>query len=400
MKFVTPGAAAWARLTMMAALLIGAAAPLSAQETIGYTYDGQGQLAKVARSGTINNGVSECYILDGAGNRSNLNVATSGACVQVSGVSFSIASNGPVTEGSNSAFTITKNGATGSSLSVSYQTANGTAVAPGDYTAKLLTALTFLSTDVTKTINVTTATDALIEGNETFTMTLSAPTGGATIAVGTATATISDPVCAGVSFSIASNGAVTEGANSVFTFTKTGTTSSSCTVNYATADGTAVAPGDYTTKSSTLTFISAQTSQTVSVTTIDDTLVESAETFTMTLSAPSGGAVLGTATATATINDNDSAGNHAPVAVNDGPYSQAVCTDGYYSVLVNDSDADGDPLTITGVTGIGFSVSGTQIHFLSMASSGLKSGTYTISDGHGGSASATISVSVLSGTCA
>jgi len=51
--------------------------------------------------------------------------------------------------------------------------------------------------------------------------------------------------------------------------TKSGTTSSNCSVNYATANGTATAPTYYTAKSGTLTFTSGQTSQTVNVLTIN-----------------------------------------------------------------------------------------------------------------------------------
>lgn len=123
------------------------------------------------------------------------------------------------------------------------------------------------------------------------------------------------PTCTGVSFTIASNGAVTEGANSVFTITKTGTASGSCSVNYASAGGTATAGSDYTTASGSLTFTSSQTSQTVSVATIDDTTVESAETFTMALSSPTGGSMLGSpSSATGTINDNDGGGSCSAVS--------------------------------------------------------------------------------------
>jgi len=118
-------------------------------------------------------------------------------------------------------------------------------------------------------------------------------------------ATATDCAVAPVSFSISSNGAITEGTASVFTITKTGTATGSLSVNYATANGSAIAGSDYTAKSGTLTFTTAQTSLTVSVSTTDDSAVESAENFTMSLSAPTGGATIGTGTATATINDND-----------------------------------------------------------------------------------------------
>jgi YD repeat-containing protein len=279
-----------------------------AAEVISYTYDGRGRLIKVDHAGTVNNAITSSYSYDDADNRLTKVIGPTGGGGG-SGVSFSISSNGAVTEGANSVFTITKSGTATTALSVTYATANGTAAAPGDYTAKSPTAVTFQTTETTKTVNVATATDALTEGNETFTMSLSSPTSPATITTGSAAATISDPVCAGVTFSIASNAAVTEGTGSVFTITKSGTASGSCNVNYASANGTATAGSDYTATSGTHTFTSAQTSKTVSVPTTDDTTVESAETLTMSLSAPTGGAAIGTpATATATINDNDSGG--------------------------------------------------------------------------------------------
>ncbi|HEY0172656.1 MAG TPA: Calx-beta domain-containing protein [Pyrinomonadaceae bacterium] len=76
----------------------------------------------------------------------------------------------------------------------------------------------------------------------------------------------------------------------------------SVTVSYATADGTASVPGDYTALSGTLTFAPGETRKTVAVAVKSDALSESPETFSLTLSAPSGAAVAdaaGVATITA-----------------------------------------------------------------------------------------------------
>ncbi|HEX9187890.1 MAG TPA: Calx-beta domain-containing protein, partial [Vicinamibacteria bacterium] len=73
-----------------------------------------------------------------------------------------------------------------------YATANGSALAGSDYTTASGT-LSFDPGDTTKTINVAVLSDALVEGPETFTLTLSGPTNGTIVAgSGTATATISD----------------------------------------------------------------------------------------------------------------------------------------------------------------------------------------------------------------
>ncbi|MBT9165955.1 MAG: hypothetical protein DDT25_00618 [Chloroflexi bacterium] len=76
-------------------------------------------------------------------------------------------------------------------------------------------------------------------------------------------------------------------------------------VNYATSDGTATAPGDYTVASGTLTFDPGVTSQSFTVTILNDDLVEGDETLNLTLSNPTN-AVLGTpAVAVLTIIDDE-----------------------------------------------------------------------------------------------
>ena len=94
----------------------------------------------------------------------------------------------------------------------------------------------------------------------------------------------------------------TEGTDAAIAFTVTlaPAAAGQVTVNYATADGTATAPADYTSTSSMLTFEPGQTSKTVEVPIVDDGDDDNGETFTLTLSDPSG-AVLADAEATGTI---------------------------------------------------------------------------------------------------
>jgi hypothetical protein len=71
-------------------------------------------------------------------------------------------------------------------------------------------------------------------------------------------------------------------------------------VNYATSDDTAIAGTDYIAKSGTLTFSSTQTSQTVSVSTIDnDRLVD--RYMYLNLSSPTSGATLSNSQASGDI---------------------------------------------------------------------------------------------------
>ena len=77
------------------------------------------------------------------------------------------------------------------------------------------------------------------------------------------------------------------------------------TVDWATSDGTAEAPGDYeATTSGRLTFAAGQTKQTLEVTIVDDAVDEAEETFTVTLN-NAVNADLGVASATGTITDDD-----------------------------------------------------------------------------------------------
>jgi chitinase len=75
-------------------------------------------------------------------------------------------------------------------------------------------------------------------------------------------------------------------------------------VNYATADGTAVAGSDYTAQSGTLTFAAGETSKTVNVVVAGDTAVEANETLTLKLSSVSG-ATIAAGSATGTIVNDD-----------------------------------------------------------------------------------------------
>jgi Ca2+-binding RTX toxin-like protein len=89
---------------------------------------------------------------------------------------------------------------------------------------------------------------------------------------------------------------------------------STITVDYATVDGVATEPGDYTAVSDTLTFLPGITTQTITVGVVGDTSVESTETFTVVLSNPMG-ALISDATGLGVINDDDT--NTTPLSAVD-----------------------------------------------------------------------------------
>ena len=116
--------------------------------------------------------------------------------------------------------------------------------------------------------------------------------------------------------------------------------------------------------------------------------------FNYAISDGNGGTASAHVTVTVTpVNDN-------PVAVNDTATTPAN-TPVTIAVLANDSDVDGDALTVTAVTQPAngtASTNGTTVTYTPAANfAGTNSFSYTISDGHGGSATATVTVTVQAG---
>ena len=109
--------------------------------------------------------------------------------------------------------------------------------------------------------------------------------------------------------------AATEGSDVTFTVTLSETSSSDVPVNYsasiasndtATLDANGPGGADFTPiTNQTLTIDAGKTSETFNVSTTDDSTDEHDETFTVTLSSPSGATLSGTGSAKGTINDDD-----------------------------------------------------------------------------------------------
>ncbi|MFD1726684.1 DUF4082 domain-containing protein [Rhizobium viscosum] len=102
---------------------------------------------------------------------------------------------------------------------------------------------------------------------------------------------------------------------------------------------------------------------------------------------------------------NQSTSNTAPVAANDNgytTYSNTALSIAAASLLANDTDADGDPLSITGASGgvngtVTFNSQTNTVTFTPNSGyTGVASFTYSIADGHGGTSSATVNLTVNS----
>jgi hypothetical protein len=205
------------------------------------------------------------------------------------------------TEGSAvNGFAIGLSAASGKTVTVTYSTIDGTAKAPGDYTAKTAT-VSFTPGQTSKQVTINTVQDTLDENDETFTVKLTSPQ-NATISDSTGLGTIldNDPP-PGISIDDVSHA---EGGQYVFTVTLSAASSKQVKVDYGTADGSATAPSDYTTKAGTLTFAPGDTTKTISVSSIGDHAVEPDETFTVNLTNGVNGGITD-ASGTGTLVNND-----------------------------------------------------------------------------------------------
>ncbi|WP_110543398.1 S8 family serine peptidase, partial [Microcystis aeruginosa] len=123
--------------------------------------------------------------------------------------------------------------------------------------------------------------------------------GGWSLLIDTAAATKS------ISIAKTTDGKEAGSASNVFTLTRTGDLSSALTVNYTLA-GTATLGSDYNDPGlGQATFAAFSSTATITLPTIDDSVVDASETIITTITAPAGYTISGPDTATATIVDND-----------------------------------------------------------------------------------------------
>lgn len=219
-----------------------------------------------------------------------------------------------VAEGEVAVFSVRLAGMPTDKVTVKYQTVDGDAkAASGDYVAAS-GELTFAAgvADQTATVRINTTKDAQNgEAVESFLLRLSEPV-AATIGRGEAKAMITDSSVGLPKVSITGpQQPVKEGEVATFVVSLSGKPSAPVEVDYATADGKAVAGADYTTTSGHLVFAKddAVLTRSVTVKTLTDAQSEGSEGFSLKLANVKGGELL-TASADATITDQA-----APVAV-------------------------------------------------------------------------------------
>jgi Calx-beta domain/FG-GAP-like repeat len=214
-----------------------------------------------------------------------------------------------VTEGSQGTTpanaTLALSRATGVNVTVAYATGGGTATAGTDYTAAT-GVVTFPPGALTRPLALSVLGDIVDEPNETFQVTLSAPS-GATLGDGQATVTITDddpqPVLR------LSDCAVAEGTGGsslcAMSATISGPSAFAIGADLSSASGTATSGIDFTPYSGSVVFAPGQTAPVpVGVGVVSDATVEADETFVMNVSNVTN-AALGALQATGTILDDD-----------------------------------------------------------------------------------------------
>jgi large repetitive protein len=262
------------------------------------------------------------------------------------------ASDANAAEPNNSGtFTIARTGSTASALTVNY-TVNGSASSSSDYQS-LGTSVTIPAGSSSATRTVTPIDDSAVEGSETVVLTLSSDAAYAIGSPNSATVTTSDndqpppPPNPTVTVTASDANAAEPSNSGTFTITRTGSTASALAVNY-TVNGGASSGSDYQSLGTSVTIPAGNSSATRTVTPVDDTSVEGAETVVLTLSANAAYTVGSPSSATVTIADNDQppppTGQTVTVSANDP--SAAETGPNYGQFRIARSGDNSSPLTV------------------------------------------------------
>ncbi|HAX75110.1 MAG TPA: hypothetical protein DCY88_04545, partial [Cyanobacteria bacterium UBA11372] len=252
----------------------------------------------------------------GTQNTATLSILDNDSSIQFGASNFTVNEDGtPVL-----AVTVTRTGDTTTPASATVNLNNGTATggsqpfAAGTDFDNAAQVVNFASGETSKTVLIPINDDTDIEPTETVNLSLSNPTGNATIgAQNTATLNILDNDSS-IQFSNPQY-VVNEDGTAILavTVTRTGNTTNAASVTLNLADDTATggsqpfaAGTDYNNAAQIVNFASGETSKTVVIPINNDLLVEGDETVDLSLSNPTGGATLGTQdTAILTILDDD-----------------------------------------------------------------------------------------------
>jgi hypothetical protein len=214
-----------------------------------------------------------------------------GGRIQFANTYFSAVENSGVAN-----IVITRSGSTGP-LSVDLGTQDGTAHAGQDYQGFFQT-ITFEDGQTVLTNAVTLYDNFLLDGNRTLRLALVNPPAGAEIGTrSNAVLVIFDDESAAagkLQFAARSNSVPEAGKFAAVTVNRVGGTTGTVSVNFATADATAIAGQNYIATNGTLVFGPGVPSRTITIPILNDSIYEASEVFLVTLTGPTGGAAFGT----------------------------------------------------------------------------------------------------------
>jgi hypothetical protein len=230
---------------------------------------------------------------------------------------------------SNASINVTRTGGSEGTVRVSYTTEDGSAVAGSDYVATS-GQLTFEDGETSKTISVTITNDQIGEAADTFTVSLSDPTGGASLGANTevevrildndggsgassssAGTTSSLPTAGGFRFGGNTYNVAENASQFTVVVERIGGSSGEVSVQYETVELTGGVPppaeaGDnYSATSGTLTFNAGSTEQSFTISIHDNSEATGNKRFQVRLKNPTGGAVLASSTSDVVIVDDE-----------------------------------------------------------------------------------------------
>ncbi|NOS67503.1 MAG: hypothetical protein HOO67_04035 [Candidatus Peribacteraceae bacterium] len=267
-------------------------------------------------------------------------------------------------------------GAKGNAL-VTYKTANGTAESGKRYN-EATGQVAFGDGQTSKVVSLTLVNNLIADPNQTFTVTLSEPTGGAVIGTpSVVTITVLDndggggnstnsssssSAASGSAGSSAAGGNITlsawayaldEGGGSLpVTVLRKGSSSSAVTVGYSTTQGTATAGINYTETNGTLSFAAGETSKSFSIPFINNNTIEGNKNFTLKLASVTGGASLDTPNSVqvTVVDDEAIASGTGTVLFSSDTYTHSQSAGGSALVTVYRRGGYGGTVTVTYAT--------------------------------------------------
>jgi len=196
--------------------------------------------------------------------------------------------------------------ATTAEVTVNYTTADGTATAAADYTATS-GMLTIPAGQTNAMITTSILDDPDVEDDEDFTVSLSNPQGATLGTPSTVTITILSDDLQLTTVGFATDAATFGEADGTISLAVvlSAVSAVDVTVDWSTADGTAVAGDDFDADAGVLTIPAGEMTGTVEVSLIDDAQPEDAESFSVILADPVGADLGAVTSSSITVTDDD-----------------------------------------------------------------------------------------------